>query len=527
MRLNQAQNIFMVGIFTLFLSAGCSYAGVAHQRAGVDCGSLSSVDLSQDAEAVAHIDEAKIVERNESGGSVCEIAGHITATIQILLRLPIGNWNGKFVELGCGGYCGSTEHIKNCDGPLSRGYACAVNDGGHRSRMDDAAWAYNNLSSLIDFMVSASHLTSIVGKKIVNFYYGSAPKHSYFIGCSAGGEQAMMEVQRFPWDFDGVIAGQPTGELEEDLNGVWAIRAFNDELGRPLFNSADLTLLHDKVLESCDMNDGVRDGLIGDPRACRFNPTTLTCGPKGREKCLTKDQVSAVLKLYNGPQTSMGQQLSVPAAMRGSEKSWLLSYAGDPRSTTSFFGEPFRYWFFQPNPGPMWSLSQFDFDEDYKRSAFVESLISTTSPDIRRFASNGAKLIAYAGWTDPVGMPAGSIDWYETTARVFGGDAETQKFFRLFMVPGMNHCTGGDGPYQIDYLTYLEDWVEHGKAPDKVIGYHPASTVHGTRGADQKPEKPFSRPIYPYPLTAHYRGRGDQSDAVNFLPWIDGRGEAK
>lgn len=493
------------------------------------CNGLADLDFGEIPDAPTQVIEAKTVHPKGDVPGYCQVSGYVAPSTGFLLRLPLSGWNEKFMELGCGGLCGATSHIDLCDNPLRRGYACIVTDGGHRSTGDDAKWAYHNLQAIADYLIVSSHVTALVGKAIVESYYSQAPKTSYFVGCSAGGEQAITEAQRFPWDFDGIIAGQP-GETVFDLSYVWNLRAYSDEAGRPRLAAADLDILHHAVVEKCDVNDGIKDGLIGDPRRCAFDPATLLCVRGKTVGCLTAEQVDTVKKLYSGPVTSKGEQIALPGLLRGSEltwSSWFTGPEGHPLAILRYTAEPFRYFTLQPTIGPPWSLKDFDFDRDYKHVGLAESLFSPTHPDLRRFKAAGGKLLAYGGWNDAAGQPMWSVDYYETVEKLIGGRAPTQDFFRLFMIPGMNHCYGGDGAFAIDYLTYLENWVEHGIAPDKMIGAHidspsdPAQLrehVRNLRFPLDPTQITFSRPVYPYPVTAKYLGRGNPKDAASFGP---------
>lgn len=523
--------------FAVIVTSVCCLllAGRLARADGTDaarCQAIHRIDVSRVIDAPSVIDEAKPVEGTNDAPAYCQISGYVAPTFGFLIRLPRDHWNGKLVEIGCGGLCGSTDHIGKCDDPLSRGYACVVSDGGHHSRSSDANWAYNNVSAIIDYLVGASHVTALIAKTIVEDYYREAPKKSYFMGCSAGGEQAMMEAQRFPWDFDGIVAGQPTSETLDDMSLLWGNRILMGKGREPILNYADLQILHAAVVAKCDINDGIRDGLIGDPRTCDFDPSTLLCSSTKKTACLTSKQIEVARNLYAGPTTSRGKSISQSGAMRGSELTWLQVYGGSAEEalgTYHFAGEPFRYYTFQPSPGPSWKPEDFDFDRDYKRMGMAEGLISAINPDLRQFKAAGAKLLAYAGWSDALGLPMSAVDYYETAEKTMGGQAQTQDFFRLFMIPGMNHCTLGEGAFAVDYLSYLDAWVEKGQKPDKLIGSHvrldgldlktsgaSADIQRRLRFPLDREAVQFTRPIYPYPTLTQFSGHGDPNDAANF-----------
>lgn len=334
----------------------------------------------------------------------------------------------------------------------------------------------------------------------------------------------MMAAQRFPWDFDGIIAGAPAVRVvEQFMDRLWDQRAMKNAAGEVLFSKESLETLNRGVVAQCDMNDGIADGLIGDPRACTFDPEKLRCSAAQETGCLAAAQIEAAKKIYRGPVTSQGRQIFPPAGVPGSESMWLTWFVGVTASET-YMGDAFRYRMFYPDPGPDWKLSDFDFDRDYKRLG-MESVYQANHPDLRQFKANGGKLLSYMGWSD---VAAGGVrvatDYYESVERLIGGREATQDFYRLFMVPGMDHCVGGKGPYAIDYLSYFEAWVEKGEAPEKLIGAHlkldnPDDYAEMSRRL-KFPLDPsriaFSRPVYPYPTLAKYSGRGDPNDAASF-----------
>jgi Tannase and feruloyl esterase len=520
--------LFFATVGALFLHNNDALAG--------NCSALAQEDLSNTTDAVTQITSTHVEGDGNKTPSYCEVGGYVTPNIRFRLRLPTKNWNGKLIELGCGGTCGTTEHVVECNTLLRRGYACIVSDGGNSSSGVDMKWAYNNPQAVIEYVVRASHVTALAGKAIAQQYYQLSPRLSYFTGCSAGGLQAMSMAQRFPWDFDGIVAGDPSLSVSEDwMNWLWIYRTLLGEHGSRVLSERDLETLHGAVLARCDLNDGVKDGVIGDPRSCAYDPGELSCKQNRHEGCFSDLQVEAARKMYAGPSTRSGTPIGVPFAFKGSELHWL-----DPGTNSSdedsYLPEWFRYYLFQPNPGPSWTLENFDFDRDYKRFGIAE-LTEPLNPDLRRFRDHGGKLLLYSGWNDTAASVGRAVDYYENAEKVMGGRMSTQSFFRLFVVPGMSHCTGGEGAFAIDYLTYLESWVEKGEAPDKLMGFHVRldnlmdRASKGDQAAIQElsrrlqfPLEPktveFSRPIYPYPMQAKYIGTGDPTDAANFVPVV-------
>jgi Tannase and feruloyl esterase len=477
------------------------------------CKALASTDFSRLPDAPTELTGTTTVVPSGDEPGYCQVTGYVAPQVGFVLRLPTAGWNGNVLELGCGGTCGSTDYISQCDDPLRRGYACIVSDSGHTRAF---LWAYNNLQAELDYAIRGAHVTALAAKAIVQQHYGQAPKKSLFWGWSKGGQQAMMEAQRFPWDFDGILAGDPSmGGGDAAMAFIWAAHALTDGTGKPLLEETDLKTLHQAVVTKCDLNDGVKDGLIGDPRACDFDPARLLCTAEKHNGCLTAQQIEAVQKIYTGPIISQSMRIRTPIALKGSELTW--HWLTDAASEEDWF----RYIGFWPNPDP---TTNFDFDRDYQRYGVSRTLHSTYNPDLREFKAAGGKLLSYTGWSTHV--PLMFVDYYETAERTMGGRAATRGFFRLFEIPGMNHCAGGEGAFAVDWLSYLESWVEKGEAPEKVIGAHikldnpdDYSELFRRLKFPLDPSRiEFFRPAYPYPARVKYLGRGDPKDASNFGP---------
>jgi feruloyl esterase len=514
-------------LFLYLLGSWAGFVAASESAAAMDervqrCAALNSTDFSKTADAPTDVVAAEL--KINDARYYCAVMGFVAPAVGFQIRLPAKAWNGKLLALGCGGLCGSTSHIEECEEPVRRGYACMVSDLGHTA--PGAIWIYNNFQAQLDIFYRATHVSTLAGKEIVKRYYGRLPETSYFMGCSGGGHEAMMEAQRFPWDFDGIVAGCPSlAPVRNLMNYIWANRVMAARAVPPL-TQRELDLLHRAVIEKCDLNDGLEDGLVGDPRLCDFDPVRLLCESSRTTRCLTERQVDLVRKLYGAPTNSSGEPISLPFLMRGSEKKWLLWF-----KESEWLRIQSRV-FFQPDPGPEWRTEDFDFDRDYKRLGMGEILSSATNPDLRQFKAGGGKLLSYIGWND-LSNQTGTVDYYETVEKTMGGRAATQEFFRLFAVPGMEHCGGGDGASTIDWLTYLEKWVEQGRAPDLVVGSHVRTddlrqkAESGDQSAARElkrrqtfPLDPatieFSRPIYPYPTRTRYLGHGDPNDAASF-----------
>jgi feruloyl esterase len=529
----------MVGrlIHAAWAAALCFAAlSLAHPARAADlatqCKAVAAADFSRVTDAPTQVLDARVLAADDRHPALCQVDGYVTSHVGFRLQLP-ESWNGKFIHIGCGGLCGTDfeqfdrdeiEKIKpvmSCNRALRRGYACIRTDLGHKG--GDAKWAYQDLRAQIDYGFRATHVSTLAGKAITEWYYGRAPRLSYFMGCSGGGLQAMSEVQRFPWDFDGVIAGAvPMHGLttRSTLADLWTYTVTQDAAGQPILTMADIELTHRAVVERCDMNDGVKDGVIGDPRVCRFDPAELTCGKAAAGQCLSPEKVAVIRKIYSGP-TSPPAVQGFAGQVLGSELDWPqtvihgVHYVG-------YATEAMRYLFLDPAPGPAWTTKDFDLARDYKRLGVTEAIHAAYNPDIRAFKAGGAKLIMYVGWEDRGRAPL-MIDYYETMERAMGGKAQTEDFARLFVLPGVSHCFGGEGADNVDYLTALETWVEHGKAPDVLIASKmkpPAVKGDFTYLTRDFPPDPaqvvYTRPVYPYPLQAHYKGRGNPNKAESF-----------
>jgi feruloyl esterase len=348
-----------------------------------------------------------------------------------------------------------------------------------------------------------------------------------------------MEAQRFPWDFDGIVAGAPDIDEEAaNLRATWIARNFLDERGKPLLSREALKLAHEAALARCDMDDGIKDGVIGNPFACKFDPAELICKGGRSEGCLTAAQANIIKRLYEGPTTSKGENISTGGFLRGSELGWEQFW---PASAVEQY---FKYGTWGYSAGPEFKYTDFDFDRDYKRFGLAV-WYDNSNPDLRKFKRAGGKLIVYHGGTDTVDLPGAVTDYYETVERTMGGGAITQEFFRLFFIPGMNHCSGGAGAYTIDFLSYLETWVERGKAPAVLVGAHVSEAYLASVPLPELPELPvemtaemrvdinayflplpldpaipvsFTRPVYPYPTRAKYLGHGNPNSAASFGP---------
>lgn len=449
----------------------------------------------------------------------CRVAGVIAPTTesQIVFELwmPLGNWNGKFAGVGNGGWAGTISFAPLAD-QLRRGYAAASTNTGHEVSpgTNAAKFAFDKPEQLIDFAYRAHHETAMQGKALVQAFYGKPAGRSYFIGCSSGGYEGLMSAQRFPADYDGIVAGMPANNWTRLMAGDFdaTLAVFTDAASR--LTPAALGVLYRGALAACDSSDGVTDGVIGDPQRCRFEPSTLVCrAAQAPGSCLSPAQAEAARRVYHGlkdPKT--GAQL-YPGLAPGSEPFWPNRDPANP------FPIPIAHYKWLVFADPNWDWRTFaftdpaDYEAHVKAEAKLAPILNATDPDLRAFQKRGGKLLQYHGWVDQLISPQNSIDYYESVLSFFGGRnnrrraaAEVLGFYRLFMAPGMAHCGGGPGPNTFDMQAALEDWVERGTAPERIIA---------TRSLNGIVDR--TRPLCPYPQVASYRGSGDTNDAASFV----------
>ncbi len=485
----------------------------------VACTALAG-DHGDIVDAPAHVVSTSFVDVSADLPAYCGAQGYVVPNVGFEMRFPAKDWNGKFFMVGCGGFCGQI-FIGQCDDPLRRGYACIATDMGHKSTPVDAKWAYNNLQAEVDWGSRSTHVTAVVGKGLIRSYYGRDPTRSYFMGGSTGGRMALFEAQHFPWDFDGIVGGvPPIEEMGDSFTLAWNALTLLRPNGDPMLSEADVAMVHQAVLDRCDMDDGVKDGIVSDPLACQFDPGEVACKGAKTASCLMPDQVAAVRKIYQGPVNSKGEHIYVSGALKGSEMAWFESYVRT-KDHDHYYGmqqELLRYMAFSPDLGPSWNLNQIDWDKDYKRVGMMESLYAADNPDLRKFKAAGGKFILWQGWADQAVMPEKTIDYYQMAEKAMGGHDQMAGFFRLFMLPGTHHGGPYVGASTVDFIAAIEDWVEHAKAPDKIVGVHLKTVPSGmsTKYPLDTSAIAFSRPLFPYPMMAKYKGSGDTNDAANF-----------
>ena len=435
--------------------------------------------------------------------AVCRIAATLAPSkdsdIKVEVWMPATGWNGKFQAVGNGGWSGAINY-GGLAGAVRRGYASASTDTGHSG--GSAQFAFGHPEKLIDFGYRSEHEMTVKAKAIVAAFYGSGPKFSYWNGCSSGGKQGLKEAQKYPEDYDGIIAGAPANNwvalLSSDMMNTFAM--LKDPASRIL--APKRAALHKAAVEACDAVDSLKDGLIGDPTKCHFDPAALLCKGPDTETCLTAAQVAAAKTVY-GPFTDLRTRKEIfPGLEPGSELGWGAFTGPEPFSISDGY---FRYVVHQ---NPDWDFRTFDVAKDVALADKQDrdNVLKAVDPNLKAFVSRGGKLIIYHGWSDNLIAPRNSINYYNSVVSKMGGREKTESSVRLFMAPGMGHCAGGDGPNDSDMVTPLEQWVEQGKPPDRVIASH--------RTGDQTDR---TRPWCPYPQVAKYKGEGSTDDAANFV----------
>ena len=439
--------------------------------------------------------------------------------IEFEVWLPVAGWNGKYMGVGNGGSAGSitytyTPNAHGLANALMAGFAASSTDTGHRGAGDDYSFGKDHPEKAIDYFYRAIHETAIHAKAIVQAFYGADAKYSYFDSCSNGGREALMEVQRYPADYNGVLAGAPSNfRTRLQLEMVWVSEALSAEPGSH-FPAAKLPAIEAATLAACDARDGLKDGVIDEPSKCKFDPSVLLCKGPENDACLTQPQVTALQKIYSGPHTSKGAQILPgyePGGETGVANAWASWITGtDTRQGSSSVRAEGFFASFLP-PDPRWNVQNFNFDRDVK--AFDDSpaaLANATNPDLSSFRDRGGKLILYHGWSDAAVPPLATVNYYRQVQSKMG--PKTGEFSRLYMVPGMQHCGGGPGPnsFREPITTALERWVESGTAPDRIVATKYKMDGNPSSGAMR------TRPLCPYPQVAHYNGSGSIDDAANF-----------
>ena len=456
----------------------------------------------------------------------CRVVGVLRPTpdseIHFEVWLPQKDWNSRFLGVGNGGFAGTIGYM-GLAGNLRRGFATAGSDAGHRGESEDASWAYDHPEKIKDFGWRAVHLTAERAKDLVKAYYGKPADKAYFDSCSDGGREALMEAQRFPADYDGILAGAPANNWSHMLASGVDVAQTTIGDPRAYISSLKLHAIEHATLAECDALDGVKDGFISDPKKCRFDPAVLLCKAADSLDCLTQPQVNSLKKFYAGGVDSHGESI-FPGYVLGDEAdgwgSWIVGQGPGSGAGTSYMQNYFRY---MVTGDPHWNALTANVDASLAAATKeTAAALDATNPDLSQFSSRSGKLIMYHGWNDPAISPWNSIAYYQNVQTTMGAD-KAESFTRLYMVPGMEHCLGGPGPSAFGQLGIptsqepkygvfdaLVDWVEKGVPPSEVIATKYTTTAGGEHKAT------MTRPLCPYPAVAKYKGSGDTNDAANF-----------
>jgi feruloyl esterase len=499
-----------------FANAAASHTGYSGGELAPqgECAALADLELPELIEVAT-----RAVPADGAVPAHCRVSGVLDPEIAFEVNLPAA-WNGRFYMIGNGGHAGERPddplRATQRGAALQHGFAMASTNTGHDARDEpQGTFVLSNPQKAIDYAYRAVHLTAVTAKEIVNRHYGRRAAYSYWNSCSNGGRQGLLETQRYPEDFDGVVANAPwVDQTGFTIGALWNQRA----LAEAPVSAEKMALLAERVIARCDAVDGLSDGLIDDPRSCSFDVASdVPSCPAGTDSgsCLTPAQAAAIQKIYDGPRS--GSRSLFPGFMLGSEavvtapngvpaSGWMnLIVPGQPDAKPADFAlaeATMRYLVFQP-PQPDYDFRTFDFDRDTRLLDRWGKIANATATDLRAFRARGGKLIMTYGWADAILQPLMGVQYYERAVAANG--RRGTGFMRLFMIPGMAHCAGGVGPDQNDAVTAVIDWVEKGVAPDVLI----AKKV--VDGATTR-----SRPLCPYPRVARYKGEGSIDDAASF-----------
>jgi feruloyl esterase len=452
----------------------------------------------------------------------------IGSEIHFELLLP-EKWNGKFVFGGGGGFVGSVVNLAaSLYSAVQSGYATVGTDTGHQAHSLDASWALNNMERVVNFGHLAVHRTAVTAKALTQSYYQQDIARNYFLGCSRGGGQALMEAQRYPEDFEGIVAGAPAYNWSMAMGAAMTqvtqvMYPDPNDLHEAVVGPKQLELIESSYLEVCDDLDGIKDGILADPRQCAFDVSSLLCKTKKSDSCLSKQQLDAVKSVYAGPRDSKGNAMyySLPFGAETSAGGWPMYVTGGlkyhanveqvglgsdfptPVLPSGQYGFSTNFMKYLVYHDPNWTYKNFKFDSFAEDVKLVANTLNATNSDLSAFRKRNGKLLLFHGWSDAVLSAQGTIAYYDN---VLGRDKTAANDVRLFMMPGVEHCWGGVGPSAVNYLNVLDEWVESGKAPEQTAAYW----------LDEKFQPSGSRLLCAYPNIAKYDGKGDTRDASSF-----------
>ncbi len=542
-------------------AAKSALADLSAKAPVMSCEALAKADLTGVADKPVHITSTAEVKNGESP-SYCKVLGYVEPAVKFEVHLPLSGWTQRYLQTGCGGLCGrvgiQTGNDTFCAPSQNKELVLATTDMGHSS--DEKTWG-EDPQRRIDFAYRGVHVTSLVAKALIEKFYGQKPAYSYFAGCSDGGREALMEAQRYPQDFNGITAGAAAMNFvtQNTFYHGWQARVNTDADGKVILGPEKMPILHKAALEACDALDGLKDGLIEDPRACHFDPAVTQCkAGQDPDTCLTPAQVKVAREIYQGAHDANGRLLTIGGPEVGSELAWPgvqvpKTPGGQDIGSANFATEVLSELVYdKPVPADS-ALKNFKFDkQSFDELAPMHRIYDATDPDLSKFSAAGGKLIIWHGWSDQHICPLNSIAYYNAMKNVMGA-AEVKQFARLYLFPGVYHCGGGEGPSNFDLLSAIMSWVETDNAPYKLIAYHTtggrwdkaaakdagkdagrgaksqsASNTSSEQAPKSLSEAPGllpatlgkvdrSRPVFPYPLVASYTGHGSIDDAANFV----------
>jgi len=482
--------------------------------------------------------------------SFCRVHGVSKPTnnshINFEVWMPASDWNGRYYQLGNGGFAGSISYGEMA-GNLNQGNVVSATDNGHEANALDASWALNHPEKIVDFGYRSLKVTTDKAKALINAYYGRKPHYSYFVGCSDGGREALMVAQRFPEDWNGILVGAPANYWTRQFTGfAWNQKALRANPYSYIF-PGKLAAIQRAALSSCDANAHLVGGIASDPRFCRYDPSVLICQGRETDECLTKEQVRALKKIYSGPRDPQtgekifpGYEPTMESETQKSDGSWTggwrqwITHKNPAEAAQFIFANEFFSNMVFDNPD--WDIRTHSAKNDYEftitksiAGETMTSILNADSPNLGALEKRDGKILMYFGWGDASNPPQAGIDYYESVKNQMGVQ-RTHNFYRLFMVPGMAHCVGGPGPNSfgafhtfpdgipeplkedVDHniIRALEAWVENGIAPEKIIA---------TKFIDDDPSQgvKLTRPLCPYPKIAVYKGVGDITKEASFI----------
>lgn len=498
--------------------------------AAADCASLKGLQLENTTITLAESVTSGSVDLSGNAPvsglpAICRVAGILRPSSDSIIRfelwLPAQDWNGRFLGVGNGGFAGTIGY-RQMAAYVKRGFAAAGSDAGHQAEATDASWAYGHPEKIKDFGWRAVHLTRLRSAEIITAFYGKHDQRAYFDSCSDGGREALMEAQRFPEDYDGILAGAPANAWSTMVaSGIKGLQVRQLD-PHAYFSDFKLPAVQKAALDACDGLDGVKDGIINDPSKCHFDPQVLLCNSSDELNCLTQPQIESLKSIYSGSNDAQGKTV-FPGFTPGDETGWAEWVIGQDPTGASAFRYVENYFRYMITGDLKWSAATADPETSLRQSREKGAPdLDATSADLGKFAAHGGKLILYHGWNDQAISPWNTIDYFKSVEQKMGAD-KADSFVRLYMAPGVEHCAGGPGPSSFGQfgletakgLKYglfdsLIDWVEKGTPDEEIVA---------TRyGADEKGGSKvlMTRPLCAYPRVAQYSGTGDSNDASSF-----------